>query len=326
MITQSTELIISKANSFVEASYAMSLDEMRVLSLTLGVFDPLTPTRNFEFTVADFCEHFPDVNPKRAYEQVERAIKRLSTRWMTLEDNGTYKKEVAFVTDRTYFKKEGRFEIVIHEKLMPYIANLKNRYTTYQLVNIGAFASTHTIRLYELLTQYKKIGEREINLMQLKDWLQISEKYSVYANFRRRVLEPAIQEINDKSDLLVKFEPVSKGRQIIGLIFSIKRKRCVELRKNITKHGRPKLPQRPPVKAGSHEEGVYARQCEAIIRNYWKSQYSDLEWREIWEHLPTSELKLLGKFYKICGDTHYSKPIKTLIDSRPTKEIEIIEE
>lgn len=313
-----TELTISKANSFVEASYAMTLDEMRVLSLTLGVFDPFAPKRNFEFTVADFCEHFPDVNPVRAYEQVERAIKKLSTRWMTLEDNDRYKKEVAFVTDRTYFKKEGRFEIVIHEKLMPYVANLKRRYTTYQLVNIGAFTSTHTIRLYELLTQYKKIGEREIGLTQLKDWLQVPEKYSLYANFRRRVLEPAIQEINEKSDLSVQFEPINRGKKIVGLMFSITRKRCVELRKDITKHGRPILPKRPQVKAGSHEEGVYFRECLKIIRTYWLEQYPGAEWRTIWNELPTSELELLEKFYRGCGDTHNSKPIKRIIESRPT--------
>ena len=53
----STELTISKANSFVEASYQMTLDEMRVLSLTLGVFDPLSPKRGFEFTVSEFCQH-----------------------------------------------------------------------------------------------------------------------------------------------------------------------------------------------------------------------------------------------------------------------------
>ena len=69
-------------------------------------------------------------------------------------------------------------------------------------MNIGAFTSTHTIRLYELCSQYKTVGRREIKLEDLKDWLQIKDKYPRYNSFNQRVLEPAVLEINAKSDLL----------------------------------------------------------------------------------------------------------------------------
>ncbi|AKO48781.1 hypothetical protein RZ68_07530 [[Haemophilus] ducreyi] len=58
------DLTVHKANNFVQASYSMTLDEMRILALTLGVFNPKNPSkRGFDFTVADFCKSFPDVNP-----------------------------------------------------------------------------------------------------------------------------------------------------------------------------------------------------------------------------------------------------------------------
>ncbi|MFZ7130654.1 replication initiation protein, partial [Avibacterium avium] len=76
------ELTIIKANSFVQASYSMTLDEMRILSLTLGVFNPENPSkRDFEFTVDEFCKHFPDVDQKSAYTQVQNAIRKISRRW-----------------------------------------------------------------------------------------------------------------------------------------------------------------------------------------------------------------------------------------------------
>lgn len=319
MTSKNNELTVSKSNKFIQARYSMGLDEHRILLLTLGVLDPLNPRRDFEFTITDFCEAYPDVNQKSAYEQVERAIKKISSRWMTLEDNENIKREIAFVTDRTYFKKEGRFQITFHEKLMPYISDLRmvlGGYTTYQLKNISSLSSPHAIRLYELLIQYKKIGERELSLEALKDWLQVSDKYSTYANFRRRVLEPAVKLINETTDIKISYTAVKRGRKIIGFLFEIRK--GVSLRKDITKHGRPVLPQRPHVKAGSHEEGVYFRQCLSIIRNYWVEQYPGAEWRTIWSELPTSELELLEKFYRGCGDTHYSKPIKKIIESRPT--------
>ena len=277
-----TELTISKANSFVEASYQMTLDEMRVLSLTLGVFDPTNPKRGFDFTVAEFCEHFPDVNPDIAYVQVQKAIRKISSRWMTLQNDERVLHEVAFVTDRVYFKKEGRFYIEFHEKLLPYIANLKARYTKYELINIGAFTSTHTIRLYELCSQYKTVGQREIKLEDFKDWLQVKDKYPRYNSFNQRVLSPAVDEINAKSDLLVSFEPIKRGRSIHALKFVISTKsKAVNNPKKCADHISEKLTRRPfPHKNkfgkyvsldrekpgnSSAEYANYAKACLAIL-------------------------------------------------------------
>ncbi len=276
----SNELTISKANSFVEASYQMTLDEMRVLSLTLGVFDPLNPKRGFDFTVAEFCQHFPDVNPDIAYVQVQKAIRKISSRWMILQNDDRVLREVAFVTDRAYFKKEGRFYIEFHEKLLPYIANLKARYTKYELVNIGAFTSTHTIRLYELFSQYKKVGEREIKIGDLKDWLQVKGKYDLYADFRKRVIEPSVNEINKKSDLLISVEPVKCGRSIVALKFKIKSKKSTvktELKRppfpHKNKYGQfVKLDRQNP-KMSSAEYGNYVRDCLKILEDF----YSNIE-------------------------------------------------
>lgn len=272
-----TELTISKANSFVEASYQMTLDEMRVLSLTLGVFDPLNPKQGFEFTVAEFCEHFPDVNSDIAYVQVQKAIAKIAKRDMILRDDHKMFVAVPFVTKRVYFKQEGRFYIEFHNDLMPYIANLKARYTKYELVNIGAFTSTHTIRLYELCSQYKKVGEREIKLNDLKEWLQISDKYPRYNSFNQRVLEPSISEINEKSDLYVTLNPIARGRRIVALKFKIKTKRNLVN----TEPKRPPFPHknkygqfvkldRQNPKNSSHEYGLYARDCLKILEDFYQ--------------------------------------------------------
>ena len=277
----SNELTISKANTFVEASYSMTLDEMRVLSLTLGVFDPTNPKRGFDFTVAEFCKHFPEVNPDIAYVQVQKAIRKISSRWMTLQNDDRILHEVAFVTDRVYFKKEGRFYIEFHEKLLPYIANLKARYTKYELVNIGAFTSTHTIRLYELCSQYKTVGEREIRLEELKDWLQVADKYDRYNNFNQRVLEPSIAEINAKSDLFIEVEPIKRGRSIHALHFTIKPKQAVQPSEKIA-NKRPKFPHKNKYgqfvkldntnpKNSSHEYGLWAKDCLKILEDFYQN-------------------------------------------------------
>lgn len=296
------ELTILKANSFVEASYQMTLDEMRVLSLTLGVFDPTNPKRGFDLTVSDFCKNFPDVNPDIAYAQVQKAIVKIAKRDMVLRDDEKMFVAVPFVTKRVYFKQEGRFYIEFHEDLMPYIANLKNRYTKYELVNIGAFTSTYTIRLYELCSQYRVYREREIKLDDLKNWLQVADKYSVYADFRKWVLEPALAEINDKSDLIVEYKPLKLGRKIIGLHFTIKTKK--------SKLTAPKYPPRPQVKVGTHEEGVYFRECIAIFKAWYKGNELTLE------DLSDDVLKQHYKHVRPLGNDREYEPVKNELERR----------
>lgn len=303
------ELTISKSNSFVEASYQMTLDEMRVLSLTLGVFDPTNPKRGFDLTVSDFCENFPDVNPDIAYVQVQNAIRKISKRWMTLVDNEKELTEVAFVTKRTYFKQEGRFYIEFHEDLIPYIANLKNRYTKYELIHIGAFTSTHTVRLYELMAQYKNSREksRDISIKNLKDWLQVSDKYPLFFDFKKRVLTPAIDEINAKSDLLVSYEQIKQGRKITALHFKIQLKK--------SKLPAPKYAPRPQVKAGTHEEGVYFRDCIARFKTWYKENELTLA------DLSDEILKQHYKHVRPLGDEWAYKPLLDELQQRGIKAI-----
>lgn len=314
------ELVVVKANSLIEASYRLSIDEVRILALTVGTMDPNSNKQEFEFTVADVVREFPEIKQENAYKQVQVAIKKLYDRSVRTEDHEKIT-DFRWVSSRTYFKKEGRFRIALTNEVMPYLTQLKGQFTRYELRNISSFNSVHSIRIYELITQYKSVGWREISIDELKQWLQVEDKYPRYNNFKQWVLDPAITEINEKSDLLVSVEPIKRGRSIYALKFIItQKKRATETDKNITKHNRPKLPQRPPVKAGTHEEGVYYRQCEKLIKDYWKSIYPNDEWRNIWEKLPTSELELLHKYYKAFGDDYLFKPIKKILESRAIKD------
>ena len=301
------ELTVHKANNFVQASYSMTLDEMRILSLTLGVFNPKNPSkRGFDFTVAEFCKHFPEVNPDIAYTQVRNAVLKISKRWVTLVDNEHELTEVALIHKRSYFKKEGRFYIEFHDELIPYISELHDNYTKYQLVNIGAFSSTHSIRLYELCSQYRDTGWRQTSVDELKDWLQVSDKYDRYNNFNQRVLTPAIDEINAKSDLLVSVEPIKRGRSIVSLKFTIKSKKSavkIELKRpafpHKNKYGKfVKLDTQNP-KMSNAEYGNYARDCLKILEDFY-SYLADVtteELRHYWVFL-TSNASFRSKLGK----------------------------
>ena len=80
-------------------------------------------------------------------------------------------------------------------------------------------SSSYGVRIYELLAQWGKLGEREISIAWLKENLQIEKKYEKLRDLKRRVLEPAIKDINKNSDLWVKWSQKKAGRKVTHLIF-----------------------------------------------------------------------------------------------------------
>lgn len=298
------DLTVHKANNFVQASYSMTLDEMRILALTLGVFNPKNPSkRGFDFTVADFCKSFPDVNPDIAYTQVRNAVLKISKRWVTLVDNEHELTEVALIHKRSYFKKEGRFYIEFHDELIPYISELHDNYTKYKLINIGALGSTHAIRLYELCSQYRDTGWRQTSVEDIKSWLSISDKYPLFKDFKKRVLTPSINEINAKSDLLVDVEPIKRGRTIVALKFTIKSKKSavkIEQKRPAFPHKNKygsfvKFDAQNP-KFSSHEYAIYAKDCLLKLDSFY----------EVIDDVPLDDLVHYAKFLAV-NESHKSK-------------------
>lgn len=307
-------LIVVKSNDFVEASYKITLDEMRVLLLTIGQIDSKAEIhrRDFEFTVAEFAERF-DVNEKVAYQQVQKAIDLLGGRWALIEKTDKVERKVTFLTEQAYFKGEGRFQIILHEKLMPFLSDIQGKFTEYNLEYVARFSSFHAIRIYEIITQYRnsKEKERTVLVSDLKEWLQIADKYPRWDNFKRWVLEPAITEINEKSDLFVEVEQIKRGRSINALKFVISHKKlAVGNSSDLTKNGRPKLPQRPQVKQGTDAENKWARECIKLLED-WRKTLKDNNQR-----LSTSDLKLLRSYYDIIGDWYTVEKITEVIEKR----------
>lgn len=295
------DLTVVKANSLIEASYRLTLDEMRLLALTIGTMNPKSDQQVFEFSVSEFVNQFPDVNADRAYTQIKSAIERISERWVKTEDERHVTK-FRWVSSQTYFKKEGRFKIALTNEIMPYLTQLKGQFTQYQLNHISGFSSVHAIRLYELFTQYKRLGERYISVEELKKWLQLEDKYDRYNNLNQWVLIPALSEINEKSDLFVGYEPIKRGRKIIGVEFNITHEKPVKKRPAFphkNKYGKfVKLDTQNP-KMSNAEYGNYARDCLKILEDFY-SYLADVtteDLRHYWVFLTsnTSFRSKLGK-------------------------------
>ena len=112
-------------------------------------------------------------------------------------------------------RKEAYIELKFNDDLKPMLLELKKLFNKYDIKNIIPLRSVFSFRIFELLKQYESIGHREIRLEHLKEMLGIENKYSLYANFKRKVILQA------QKDLVVSQD------QIVGCLWRILHRNCV---------------------------------------------------------------------------------------------------
>ena len=115
--------------------------------------------------------------------------------------------------------KEGVIEYAFDERLKPYLLNLKDNFTSYQLKNILSLKSVYAIRMYELLKQYEVAKARTIEIKELRSLLNISRGYR--NNDITKLLENVKEELTLKTDLTFNFEVFKKQQKLNEVKFTI---------------------------------------------------------------------------------------------------------
>ena len=216
------DLKITKSNDLVEASYKLTLNEQRVLLMAIAHIDsrkPLIKKYYFRISARDFAETF-GIEIKHAYEALEDAAKRLLKQIVqTYDRKNKVCEQFHWVFHVKYFNGEGFVELGFSPNIIPYLTLLSQRFTSYELQHITRLNSSYAIRLYELLKQFAQTNERVIPLERFKERLELADQYPRFFDLKRRVIQPAVDEINAYTDLEVKWDTVRKGRKVMSLMF-----------------------------------------------------------------------------------------------------------
>ena len=217
------EMEVYKANDMIQKGrHELSLQEQRCVLYAISKIKPEdTVFQEYTFELSDFyklCGLQGD-----SYTELKAILQGLSDRswWATINDKGTESLVRWFSTLRTN-KRSGKVTIKFHEDMMPYLLELTKEnqyYTHYQLKYILPMKSQYAIRLYELLKSYQRNNyEWFFEIDQLKKQLNC-ENYTRFPDFRRWVIEPAVAEINEFTDIKIAWEPVKEGRKVARVMF-----------------------------------------------------------------------------------------------------------
>ncbi|MGP8296263.1 replication initiation protein, partial [Halomonas sp. AOP7-B1-5] len=218
---------IYKANALVEASYRLSLYEQRVVLACIAQVrrdEPLTDQKLYRISAQEIAD-MSGTQLGTAYQNLKSASERLFERRVTLHTapNGVGKTKVLltrWVQTVEYDEGEGAVSLRFGTDMVPYLSQLTEQFTRYALADIAKMSSAHAVRLYEMLAQWRGAGERVASIDWLREAFQLEDRYPNIRDFKRWVIEPAVEQINEHSPLWVKWDQRKTGRRVSHLVFT----------------------------------------------------------------------------------------------------------
>lgn len=161
------------------------------------------------------------VQLRHAYEQMKETADVLFEREVKTFDGSAVERK-RWVDAARYIAGEGRVELSFTIHVMPYLSRLHTKLTSYDLRRVARLDSTHSFRLFEMLMQFKKTGWAYIEIETLRTALGLSDAYQRFNNLRQRVIDPAVEELRNKSRLDVTYELKREARRVVAIKFMFK--------------------------------------------------------------------------------------------------------
>ena len=226
---------VRKANELIQKSrFSLSLQQQKIMLYLISQISPQDEEfKQYEFSIPEFCRVCGiETESGKNYSDLKSAIKDIRDKsiWVTMPDG--LESLIAWIEKAKINPGSGSVTIRLDDDMKPFLLQLRENYTQYELIFTLHFKSKYTIRLYELIKSIHyhemKAYTRKYGVDELKKLLD-AEIYTEYRNFKQRVLTPSIKEINTYSDKVVTMEEIKRGRKVLAIEFTIASKDTLDV-------------------------------------------------------------------------------------------------
>jgi plasmid replication initiation protein len=229
--------LIKKSNELIEARYKFDIWETRIFTSVLSqIARDDEDFRVYRIYLRDVIKDF-GINNGNAYDLLREAADSLMNKkfFLDYEGDGAERKKIYHIirsvdymtklVDENKRSLNEYIDMSVDPDMKPFLIQLKEQFTTYDVRNIIKFKSSYTVRIYELLKQHETFGRRKLEVEYLKRVFDLDEEYPLFANFYQKVIEPAYRDINEYTDLTITtIEKLKDGKKISALMFKFHRK------------------------------------------------------------------------------------------------------
>jgi plasmid replication initiation protein len=248
--TTKNKRMVYQANDVTSAAYTMTLNEKRLLLLAIsnnrdsyGIQRDDHGCLVVKVTAAEWAQVYGG-KQDHAYTEIKEASTKLFGRHVHLSKDHV-DADLRWLSAQFYSVGEGWVELEFTPRVSALLCELQEKFTKFDLLAVSDMKSVNTIRVYELVTQFRSTGFREIDVADFRACLGLTTEYPEFRHLRQYVIDPSVKEINAKSDMDVEWSPKKKGRNITALNFSCVVKKQADLLEN----NRDTTAKKPKIKA-----------------------------------------------------------------------------
>jgi plasmid replication initiation protein len=179
--------------------------------------------KEYILTAKEFSNVF-DTDLNNCYRFLRKACKKLIKTSITIEKPEVSEIwEINICSMAKYNSKQGSITIHFTDHIMPYLAQVKQKFVIYNLKEIANFGSLYTTRLYELIQEFKETGWVIKSVEQLRQIFAVGNSFKLYGDLKRKTFAHACKEINDNYDMDLRFEEEKEGRKVVAVKFFFKK-------------------------------------------------------------------------------------------------------
>jgi plasmid replication initiation protein len=215
--------LIYKDNNIIDTGYRLSIHEQRLILLAISqinALEKLTDERIFTISASDYSSWFGS-NKEECFRIMKEAMDNLSNNWITVLNTEGKNKKIRWISMKSEIMTNQSVEMRFTKDIAPYLSQLEGNFTRYKLLHVSEMKSVFSIRLYEMLMQWKSTRTLTLTVDKLRSNLQLTTKgYTAFGNIKQKIIDPAILEINRTSDIDASYELIKKANKVVEIKFS----------------------------------------------------------------------------------------------------------
>lgn len=178
-----------------------------------------------EFKIT-FRELEKKLNKRIDKDYIDKVCEELLTNPLRIQEEKSVLR-CNFVSSARYSKEESWLQLKVSDDLKEHLLKVEKNYVLSNYLSISKLKGSYTKRIYSILSQFKKTGFYKVDVEKLMYILDLENKYQKYGDFKRRILNSSMKEINEKSDIEFSFKEITENLKVVRLEFFIKTKKSL---------------------------------------------------------------------------------------------------
>lgn len=219
---------VVKENELIKSSYDLSTNEQRLILASIASLNSkanLTSEQPIDISVEDYYELFNgQIQKANIYAYLLQASNSLFEKTIYIYPEQGVRIKLRWLSKIIHDENTSMVSLQYSKDIIKYLSTIETNFTKYKLENIAQFQSQYSIRFYEWFKQYEDFEQTVITIEEIRERLRLENKYPDMGNFKKRVIDTALREINKFSDLQITYKTIKQGKSIKAYKFEIAQK------------------------------------------------------------------------------------------------------